>query len=112
MNRFDGQSWKEDNTVGACHPGKSAEDSRQPPTSQESSENRAQSQSQKEAFAVANVQVISGRKDEEKPNRPVRGPRVVVELDDSSQENCRGDRRKAGNNKGADKIVVTDDIGD
>src|SRR6266508_5389878 len=57
------------------------------------------------------MQVISGRKDEEKPNRPVRGLSVMVELDDSSQQNCRGDRRKAGNNKGADKIVFANDIG-
>jgi hypothetical protein len=35
----------------------------------------------------------------------------MVELDDSSQQNCRGDRRKAGNNKGADKIVVANHIG-
>ena len=57
------------------------------------------------------MQVISGRKDEEKPNRPVRCLSIMIELDDSSQQNCRGDRRKARNNKGADKIVVANNIG-
>ena len=112
MNRFDCQGWKQDDAIRSRHPGERAQDSRQPPSLRNRSQNRAQDERQKQAFRVPNMQVISGRKDEEKPNRRLRGPCVVVELDDSSQQNCSGDRSKTGNNKGADKIVVAGNKGD